>query len=280
MDLDGALWYPSALKKVYYILYDSLNLELRLPEYFRFCLHPQLEVTMMIALNYCVALLPIMLVITMAIVYNCHDMGKKVWCRYFKDDYNQTHRRRGCKKVYYYINRFLFSNNREYLVSAVASFFVLSYMKIAVTTCMLITPVRLVNGEGRVLYMDGSMRYPQDIIHYLILAFLFCVYLILVPISLLILRYGDPKTSEGFLYHLLKGLQENFKSLPSGDQSQRNLTCCKGKVKHRNVHRTGMWRTATFNTETELCSVDFKCCFGSSCFCSCSAHDFRWVSGA
>ena len=280
MDLDGALWYPPALKKVYYILYDTLNLELRLPDYFRFCLHPQLEVSMMIALNYCVALLPIMLVITMAIVYNCHDMGKKVWCCYFKDDYNQTHRRSGCKKVYYYINRFLFSNNREYLVSAVASFFVLSYMKIAVTTCMLITPVRLVNGEGRVLYMDGSKRYPQDIIHYLILAFVFCVYLILAPISLLILRYGDPKTSEGFLYHLLKGLQENFKSLPSGDQSQRNLTCCKGKVKHRNVHRTGMWRTATFNTETELCSVDFKCCFGSSCFCSCSAHDFRWVSGA
>ena len=281
MDLDGALWYPPALKKFFYILYDMLNLELRLPDCFRFCLHPQLEVTTMLALNYCVALLPIVLVITMAIVYNCHDMGKKVWCCYFKDDYNQTHRRRGCKKVYYYINRFFFSNNREYLVSGVASFFVLSYMKIAVTTCMLITPISLVNGEGLVLFMDGSIRYPQDIKRYnIILAFVFCVYLILVPISLLILRYGDPKTSEGFLYHLLKGLQENFKSLPSGDQSQRNLTCCKARVKHRNVHRTGMWRTATFNTETELCSVDFKCCFGSSCFCSCSAHDFRWVSGA
>ena len=281
MDLDGALWYPQALKKFYYMLYDMLNLELRLPDYSRFCIHPDMSITFVIALNYCVALLPLVLVIAMAIVYRCHDMRNTVWCCYFDDDQNQDshHSRTGCKKVLYYFNRVLFSSNRDFLISGVAAFFVLSYMKIAVTTCMLISPNTLINGDGYVLYMDGTKRYPDDIIQYLALALIFCVYLFMVPFSLLILRYGK-QGSEGFLHYLLKGLQANFRSLPLGEQSQRNLTCCKGRVKNRNVHQTGMWRTATFNTETELCSVDFKCCFGSSCFSSCGVYDFRWVSGA
>ena len=287
IDLDGALWYPLALKKIYFILYDMLNLELRLPDRFRFCLHSEMSVTMVIALNYCVALLPLLIVIAMAIVYKCDDMGNKVWCCYFEQNSqiqqdNQAHshdNRSRCKKVFWCINRILFSDHREYLVSAVAAFFVLSYMKIAVTTCMLITPSKLINGEGYVLYMDGSKCYPTDIIPYLILALIWCVYLFMVPLSLLILRYGD-QNSEGFLHYLLVGLQANFRSLPSADQSRRYLLCCRDKVGNKDVPRTGLWRTATFNTETELCSVDFKCCSGSSCFCSCGAHDFRWVSGA
>ena len=286
MDLEGALSYPPALKKIYFMLYDVLNLELRLPDG-RFCLAPKMSITMVIALNYSVALLPLFIVIAMAIVYKCHDMGNKVWCCYFEDDYNQediqTHSQNNrslCKKVFWYINRGLFSKHRKYLVSAVAAFFVLSYMKIAVTTCMLITPTKLINGEGYVLFMDGSKRYPIDIMPYLILALIFCVYLFMVPLLLLILRYGDPQDSEGFLHHLLVGLQENFRSLPSADRSRRYLVCCKDKVGDKDVPRTGMWHKATFNTETEFCSVDFKCCSGSSCFCSCGAHDYRWVSGA
>ena len=283
VDLDGALSYPFALKKLYYMLYDMLNLELRLPDTFQFCLTPKMSVTMVIALNYCVALLPLLIVIAMAIVYKCVDMGNKVWCCYFEDNHNQEDhsqdRRSWCKKAFWYISRGLFSKRRGDLVSAVASFFVLSYMKIAVTTCMLITPNKLINGEGYVLHMDGSKRYPTDIIPYLILALIWCVYLFMVPLSLLLLRYGD-QNSEGFLHYLLVGLQANFRSLPSSDQSRRYLLCCKDKVGNKDVPRTGVWRTATFNTETELYSVDFKCCFGSSCFCSCGAHDFRWVSGA
>ena len=287
IDLDGALSYPPALKKLYYVLYDMLNLELRLPDFGRFCIHPEMSVTMVIALNYCVALLPLLIVIAMAIVYKCDDMGNKVWCCYFEQNSqsqqdNQAHShdsRSWCKKVFWCINRILFSDHREYLVSAVAAFFVLSYMKIAVTTSMLITPNKLINGEGYVLYMDGSKCYPQDILPYLILALIWCVYLFMVPLSLLILRYGD-QNSEGFLHYLLVGLQANFRSLPSSDQRRRYILCCKDKVGNKDVPWTGVWRTATFNTETELYSVDFKCCSGSSCFCSCGAHDFRWVSGA
>ena len=278
MDLDGALSYPSALKKFYFMLYDMFNLELRLPDYSRFCIHPNMSITFVIALNYCVALLPLVLVIAMAIVYWCYDMGHKKWCCYFDDDQNQdSHSRTGCKKVFYYINRFFFSNKREHLVSCVAAFFVLSYMKIAVTTCMLISPTKLINKDGYVLYMDGTKKYPDDIIHYLVLALLFCVYLFMVPFSLLILRYGGQEY-EGFLHYLLKGLQANFRSLPPGDQnteSRRYLTCWKDKKICNRCE-------AKFNTDTELCSAVFECCPGacSICFCSCSVYDFRWVSGA
>ena len=128
--------------------------------------------------------------------------------------------------------------------------------------------------------MDGTKRYPDDIIHYLALALIFGVYLFMVPFSLLILRYGG-QGYEGFLHYLLKGLQANFRSLPSGDQnteSRRYLTRWKDKKICDRKNRC----EAKFNTDTELCSAGFECCPGtcSICFCSCSVYDFRWVSGA
>ena len=276
VDADGIIPYPDWLRKVYFMVYDVWNLELRLPKSAGFCLHEDMSVTMVIALNYCVALLPLLVVIAMSIVYICYDKRRDYNCCSCLPQNESC-----CKKAIKAISWTLFSKG-EHLPFVVAAFFVLSYMKIAITTCMLITPAQLIH-EGQptdyVLYRDGSQQYPHDIISYLVIAVVCCAYLVMVPLFLLFLRYG-PTASDGYLHHLLRGLQADFKSLPS-DQSTRYFPKFDEYSHEPRTLCIGKWREVKCNTTKELCSIDFECCaVFSGCFCSCSPHDFRWVSGA
>ena len=275
VDADGIIPYPDWLRKLYFIMYDVWNLELRLPKSAGFCLRDDMPVTMVIALNYFVALIPLLVIIALSIVYICYDKRRNFSsCSCFIQPQKESR----CKKA---IIRLFFSKN-EYLVSTIAAFFVLSYMKIAITTCMLITPVQLYNtqaGYKYVLYWDGSQRYPQDILPYLVIGVVCCVYLIMVPLFLLFLRYAPNINSDGFLHHLLRGLQADFKSLPS-DETNR---CFPKRYQEPNrdhepyKRSKGCYELKCSRTK-EFCSIDFNCCTG--CLCSHSPHDYRWVSGA
>ena len=275
VDADGIIPYPESLRKLYFMMYDVWNLELRLPKSAGFCLHDDMPVTMVIALNYCVALIPLLVIIALSIVYKCYDKRHGFnSCSCFIQPQNESR----CKKAIIW----LFFSKNEYLVSTIAAFFVLSYMKIAITTCMLITPAQLYNGQAGykyVLYWDGSQRYPHDILPYLVIGVVCCVYLIMVPLFLLFLRYAPNIDSDGFLHHLLSGLQADFKSLPS-DETNRCFPRRDQEPNrdHEPYERSTDCYKLKCSRAMEFCSIDFNCCTG--CFCSHSPRDYRWVSGA
>ena len=205
LDADGIIQYNDIVKnfdhtffeKFYITIYDFFNLE-----FFMFaqdvCLGYVGRYATIITIHYTAALVPTILVCFFAILYFCCDGtgGNDSRLRaYVKSKIRNIH------NVY----------------NILATCILLSYTKIAIITCYLLTPISLIPSNGKqtvynhsVLYVDGHIVVPsKEYTPYLIVALIVAmVVLIPIPIFLLFCRYYK---KDGFFNNLLYEFQKDFK---------------------------------------------------------------------
>lgn len=161
----------SAFGKSYQIPYDLFNLNLFVSLLPPYCLSETLNTLDIISLKYLEALFAILMILLITLVIRCQDRLKcasKVGC---------------CKRRK--------SKMATSLVQAFAAFVLLSYNRLCVITIVLLAPVRIVDNliqtvERRVYY-NGDILYTDSnySVRYKLLAFLFLLLLIVLPITLL-----------------------------------------------------------------------------------------------
>lgn len=274
-------------------LYQVWNLMFCQPCISPKCIAPNTTVIHVLATQYVVAFLPLLVVSIALTIY---------WIDYYWSACTAA----SCKlKEKCLCISKLFELVRGNGPTALAALVLLSYTKIAVITCFLLTWQHFVDKNGEklpdpVLYFDASIPYFGDEhLRYAIPALLIGVpFLVIVPALLVFYRYDDPNKNGGFFNHILKEFQQEFKDgcdvhtgtslqavtdirsdrVPSLIQSvnidnEKDIQyCCHydDKIKY----------ALTFNTDTEFFSLNIKCCSGSCWFFThWSLQDCRWVSG-
>lgn len=156
------------------------NLDIFRDGYDPFCLHPKMTTLQTFALDYAVAVYPLLLVVLTYVVVTLHTRFITVV--------------RLCSpvnRVFAFVRRE--SNVNSSLVSAFATFMLFSYVKIASISFDILTPVALYDNRGTkvpkfYLYYDGTIEYfGKDHLPYAILAIVMFVVFNLFPLILLCL---------------------------------------------------------------------------------------------
>ena len=130
-------------------LYGMWNLDFFRVLYPQFCLHPGTSTIQIIALDYVIAVYPLVLLMVAFLIVKLHDSK-------FISLWSPFHR------CFVHFRNDL--NIKTSLIDAFATFLILSYMKFLSVTFELLTPVRISNMYGLIqskqyLYWDGTIRY-------------------------------------------------------------------------------------------------------------------------
>ena len=158
--------------------YSMWNLDFFRALYPPFCLHPGTSTVQIIALDYVIAVYPLVLLIVAYLVVKLHDSNVISLWRPF-------HR---C--FVHFRNNW---NINSSLIDAFATFLLLSYMKFLSVSFDLLTPVRISNIYGpmqskQYLYWDGTIRYfGSEHLPYAILAVTVAIIFNILPLLLLCL---------------------------------------------------------------------------------------------
>ena len=271
--------FDSYFEIIYTTLYDVFNLEffMFLQE---FCIGLH-RFAYMLALQYIAAILPMVLVFLIGILIFWFDRSSRCRCEIMIKSFVQTR----------------FKN----ISNILATCLLLSYTKVAVLTCYLLTPISLVSANGKfgdyshsVLYVDGSICYPShDFIPYLALSLAAAaVFLVPIPIFLFLFRSNnDANMDSGIFNNLLDQFQKEFRCgeddfqsrFPiqrpdcAGKKSKDDSTCC-------NPCKCGIYNRTEYTYE--CCTRNYMCQYYMmrSRYCrivintSFSLYDFRWLS--
>ena len=163
-----------------YSLFGVWNLDFFRALYPSFCLHPKTTTLQILALDYVIAVYPLVLLVVTYLLVKLHDCDIKpiVWL------WKPFHR---C------FVRFRRNwNIQTSLVDAFATFLLLSYMKFLSVSSDLLTPVQIFNIHGKTdklyLYWDGTIEYfGSEHLPYAILALVVLILFTFLPLLLMCL---------------------------------------------------------------------------------------------
>ena len=172
---------PKIATEVFLTMFGIWNLDMFRSLYTPFCISTKMTALQVAALDYCVGIYPILLIVLTYITVCLHDrfsLVVKIWkpmsriCLYIRKEWNI----------------------RSSLVQAFTTFLVLSYVKILNTSFKILTPIRLQTAHGKYLnetylYLDGEVLYfGEEHLPYGILAILMLLIFNILP-TLLIFLY-------------------------------------------------------------------------------------------
>ena len=168
--------------KVILSIFGIWNLDFFRPLYSPFCLHPHFKALQIIALDYLIAVYPLLLIFLTYILLELHDRNCQflvlMW-RPFKWCFGRIR------------NEW---NLRASLVDGFNSFLIMSYMKLLSISFNLIVPTKIydvnttVHKEARYLYYDANVElFSREHLPYAILASVVLLVLVLLPLALLCL---------------------------------------------------------------------------------------------
>ena len=162
-------------------LYGIWNLDFFRLMYPPFCLHPNLSTVQMLAMDYVIAVYPLVLIVVAYLLVKLHDCGFNLIVLLWRPFHRYFVRfRRGW-------------NIKTSLVDAFATFLLLSYFKFLSVSVDLLAPTQLfdVHGETlnkRYLYWDGSIEYfGNEHLPYALLAVAVLVLFNMFPLLLMCL---------------------------------------------------------------------------------------------
>ena len=169
--------FDNVILKIVIFMYGIWNLD-----FYRMdgslCLHPRISALQVIALDYAIALYPLVLIFITYALVQVHDQStivQYVW--------------KPLRQCFTWIK---VTNNVISFINIFSTFFLLSYVKILDTSLNLLTPVQVVNVTGHVvdtyMYYDASVEYfGLEHLPYAILAICMCVIFNIIPLILLCL---------------------------------------------------------------------------------------------
>ena len=167
------------LKRSYVVLYDIWNLnffDAIIPNY---CLHSEMKVATVIALDYLVAVYPLLLIFILyySIQLNSSGIRPCAWL---------------CRPLHHCIARFRQTwDLRRSITDAIAAFLLLSYTKIIIVSVRLLSPIQLYDHKNTVvatvLFYDASIHYlHHKHIPFVVAALSFLVVFVIFPPVLLL----------------------------------------------------------------------------------------------
>ena len=174
--------YSDALPiKILVSFYGIWNLDFFRLLYSPFCLHPEMTTVQALALDYAIAVYPLVLIALTYLLVELHDNGFRVIVWLWKP----FHRCSVCFRRGW--------NIKASLIDAFATFLLLSYVKFLSVSFDLLVPTRVYNIHGEsltrlYLFYDGSLEYfGKDHLPYGVLALVVIVVFGIFPLLLLCL---------------------------------------------------------------------------------------------
>ena len=297
LDGDGIIHYKDIVKdfnvcfeQVYFTLYDIFNLDFFM-SFQNMCLGNVNHYATIVSIHYASALLPLLFVLSFGLFIFLFDRARRFQC---------INSLKNCMK-----------SRLHNLPNILATCILLSYTKVMVITCYLLTPIVLIGEDGKfndyrhsVLYIDGSIRYTnKEYYPYLVAPIIVALcFLIPVPIFLAVFRSNDAGNNSGFFNNLLEQFQKEFRQskedfpmfnrdesyveLDERSASSNQYTAitrtfcdpykgCGGEIDNRTEY------------ERECCSPQYLCRYyqKKSRYCpiaintSWSFYDYRWFAG-
>ncbi len=294
LDADGIIQYKDIVKnfdshffeKAYITLYDIFNLEFFMFSQ-NFCIGSVTRYATIVVIHYASALVPMLVVCLFALLHYCCD-GRNA--------FSDANKLKQCMRKFHNV------------YNIIATCILLSYTKIAVITCYLLTPIALIPSNGHlseykhsVLYVDGDITVPsRSYAPYLFVSlFIGVVILIILPLFFLCFRYYK---TEGFFNNLLYQFQNEFR------RDKNELT--DGRIvlaeDYDNIdddkiseyrEKENQCDDVKDNKTCHLCdNVEYKCecctpkylcryyqnrsrCCCIAVYASCNLCDFRWFAG-
>ena len=168
------------LRGIYVTPYEIWNLNflsLVLPP---FCVSPHLSTLGLISMEYIVGFFPLVLILLYYSIVLLYERGiQPIFCL--------------CRPVHMFLAQLRRKwNVHRSILDAFATFLVVSYMKLAITSVYLITPISLRNQAGRIayrtVYYDGTVPFlSKEHIPFFLLSILILVGFLLLPALLLLL---------------------------------------------------------------------------------------------
>ena len=168
------------LTAVFISFHGIWNLDFFRPLYSPFCLYPETSTVQILALNYVIAVYPLVLLVVTYLLVKLHDshINLIVWL------WRPFHR------CFVHFRRDW--NIKTSLIDAFATFLLLSYMKFLSVSFDLLSPVRIFNIYGKssklYLYWDGTIEYfGSEHLPYAILALVVLMLFNVLPLLLMCL---------------------------------------------------------------------------------------------
>ena len=171
----GTAWLGG---RIGFSFYSIWNLDFFRLLYPRFCLHPRMTMVQTIALDYTIAVYPLVLIATTYLLVELHDHDFRVIVWLWKP----FHRCFVCFRREW--------NIRTSLIDAFATFLLLSYVKFLSVSFDLLVPTHVFNIHGKsigtYLYYDGSLKYfGKEHLPYGVLALAVLLVFNILPLLLL-----------------------------------------------------------------------------------------------
>ena len=166
---------------VAFTLYSMWNLDFFRALYSPFCLHPEATTLQILALDYVVAVYPLVLLVVVYLFVKLHDSNSKfIVCLWRPFHRCFVHFRRDW-------------NIKTSLIDSFATFLLLTYMKFLSLSCDVLAPVPIYNIDGETLsryylYWDGTIEFfGSKHLPYAILALTVLIVFNILPLLLLCL---------------------------------------------------------------------------------------------
>ena len=175
------VYVDTLLNKILFSFYGIWNLDFFRQMYSPFCLHPEMTTVQALALDYAIAVYPLVLIATTYLLVELHDNGFRVIVWLWKPFH----------KCFVCFRRGW--NIKVSLIDAFATFLLLSYVKFLSVSFDLLVPTRVYNIHGEALtrlylFYDGSLEYfDKDHLPYGVLALVVLVVFNIFPLLLLCL---------------------------------------------------------------------------------------------
>ena len=167
------------LSRIGLSLYGIWNLDFFRLLYHPFCLHPEMTTLQVLALDYAIAVYPLLLIVFTYLLVEMHDHNVRIVVWLWKPSHA------------YFVRFRRYSNIKGSLINAFATFLLLSYVKILDTSFAFLFPVNVYNIHGRskrYLFYDGTVEYfgPEHL-PFAILAIAVVLVLNIFPLLLVVL---------------------------------------------------------------------------------------------
>ena len=162
-------------------LYSVWNLDFFRVLYSPFCLHPKMTTLQALALDYAIAVYPLLLIVMTYVLVEMHDSNFRIIVYLWKPFHK------------YFVHFRREWNIRGSLINAFATFLLLSYVKFLYTSFALLFPTSVFDIHGKpltkmYLYYDGTLEYfGWEHLPFAILALVVFVIFNLFPLLLLLL---------------------------------------------------------------------------------------------
>lgn len=268
-------------QEIYIFLYDLFNLE-----FFMFAQNKCIGLehfSDVVALHFVTAFIPMGFVALCWLLFMCFDRQSRYDCEskiktWLKDNIS--------------------------LPNLFATCILLSYTKILVIACYLLTPISLVSYDGHygnyshsVLYIDGSVCYSDKGAHFGFSLAVTFIFLIPIPLILMVFRYTSDNQPIGFIESIVKQFQQQFRQkeveYEALHSSGCSSSCCTGiKSNPDSTHEIefnccGRSIQNTIEYKYDCCTPKYVCRYYQqrSRYCpicinvSFNFLDLRWVSG-